>query len=326
MTSNSTEIIADRDFFNYELEGKRFISFRNVVTYHHWTCRPTLEIKQSTNGMDGMNGGVDGGATIYYVFDCPGLDSFGHAVFESIVFFRHIITLNKYFKDVKILTYNSHKYVKSFLRFFNIPNNIIYGRDIPTTEVDYHTPKNVPDINNRCFFPPVISLNDNEINLEFFGRLVEEFSGYINAVVPFVIPAKIPEYGLVYLPRNKVDNYWLLDRPVNGQEEIEAGVIEMGGSVINTYQLNDFFKQAMIVKNSNIIILDYGSSFLVNCIYLKNKKIIALNNCGYYKNDIEYLPLRVLSKIIHSNNEVVYINKFTISFNEDIYPILMGWL
>lgn len=63
------------------------------------------------------------------------------------------------------------------------------------------------------------------------------------------------------LPRNSKDNCIRCERIINGIDDIEDNIISIGGMVLNTYQMNNIELQMSIIKNSEIIILDYGSSF-----------------------------------------------------------------
>ena len=77
---------------------------------------------------------------------------------------------------------------------------------------------------------------------------------------------------------------------------------------MDTYSLNNLYYQFTIIKNSEIIILDFGSSYLVNAIFLKNKKIIILNNYGWYEwQTREFIAIKTICDIIMKNNDVIIV-------------------
>ena len=88
--------------------------------------------------------------------------------------------------------------------------------------------------------------------------------------------------------------------------------------VLDTYRLNNINYQFTIVNNADIIILDYGSSFHFNCIFLKNKKIYVLDDKGLYNGGMAFESLRLLNKIIADNNDVKIITTHNLSLIEDI--------
>jgi hypothetical protein len=54
--------------------------------------------------------------------------------------------------------------------------------------------------------------------------------------------------------------------------------------------------------------LDFGSSLFVNCIYLKNKKILILNNCGIDYQKDKFISINIICEIINNNNNTITIN------------------
>jgi hypothetical protein len=77
--------------------------------------------------------------------------------------------------------------------------------------------------------------------------------------------------------------------------------------VLNTYQINNLALQFSIVNSSNIIIVNYGSSYYFNCLFLQNKKIIVLDYYVDFLHIEKFLSYRILHDIICSNNEVLFV-------------------
>lgn len=102
-------------------------------------------------------------------------------------------------------------------------------------------------------------------------------------------------------------------------EDLEQNIIDNGGVVLNTYQINNIYLQWSIIKSSEIIILEYGSSFFFNCLFLKNRKIILLNNYKTMNSQINFLSIKMLTDIISNNNKLIIVepdNNNTFSYNE----------
>lgn len=283
-------ILLTPSFENFTIKDLKLNKFENVISYKYSVCKPELSINIDESILSSNN-------NIYYIFDCPGLDAFAHWFYESFIFYKNIIELTKIYPTIKILTNNKKKYVKSLLKLFNISNEIVYHN------TDYLIEKIIPNNNNICFFSKILSLNDPNIDLIYYEKLINEIIIDINNKIPVSLSNDI-----LLLPRNKVDNYAPNDRILFGIEDIEKNLIELGGIILDTYNLNNFYYQFMLIKNSNIIILDFGSSYLVNAIFLKNKKIIILNNYGWYEwQTREFIAIKIICDIIMKNNTVIII-------------------
>ena len=109
------------------------------------------------------------------------------------------------------------------------------------------------------------------------------------------------------MPRNTVDNYAPNDRTIPFTSEISKIIVEKGGSVLNTYELNNLTFQYNIINNSDTIIVDYGGSFMFNCAFLENKKIILLhhNGLGFL---LSFNGSNILYKYISEKNNVILVD------------------
>ena len=124
--------------------------------------------------------------------------------------------------------------------------------------------------------------------------------------------------NIIYLPRNTKDNYVPNDYIIIDSDIIEENVINFNGTILNTYQINNLNLQFSIINSFNTIILNFGSSFLVNCIFLKNKKIIILNYNGMMSQIYHYPSINILFNYIKNNNIIIVINSKnnTFDFND----------
>ena len=279
---------------NFKIDNTDYYlyKFNNITNYQYIFCQPQITITK----VDKL---VNDNLTYYIIFDCPGLDAFAHWVYESFIFFQLLEELNKLYPNIKILTTNKKKYVLNLFNFVGIKNEIVYK---------------IEDKNNICFIPPIISLNAN-VNIELFNFFINKFIDRIELnTVNFNYDNKF-----LFLPRNKKDNYFPDDKiPVHllrerrNSHEIEYisdGVIKNGGTVLNTYEINNFFIQFSLIMNSKNIILDYGSSYFVNCIACKNKNLIILNPENM-KQHIDFISLKHIHSIISSNNNVTILTEY----------------
>jgi hypothetical protein len=299
------------NFFLKSFEGDTFCEednflykFDNVISYEYKMFIPEVKISK-------INKPVLTNPTLYFIFDGNGLDSFGHWIYESFIWFPILEKLNTMNKDVKILTSNKKKYVKKFLNFFGLTNEVVYT---------------IEDKNNICFIPPPISLNA-QVDTPIFVRLVENFAKRIEITA---LDLKILN-KILFLPRNTKDNYWptdkidvkfLFERRIQSDVDIiSEGVIRNGGIVLNSYEINNSFVDFSLIKSSRNIIIDYGSAHFVNCVACKNKNIVIVNRQNTKHHDEFTTSLRPLQDIIEKNNNVTIITEF--SCFEDIEKYLV---
>jgi len=276
---------------NFKIDNMEYniYKFDNVVSYNYEFCHPEIIINR-------INKPLKNNITYYFIYDCPGLDAFAHWFYESFIFFQFLEKLNESYSNIKILTTNKKRYVSNLFKFVNIKNEIVYK---------------IENSNNICFIPPLSSLNYNLLNNYFIENL-------INRIELNIINFKC-ENKILFMPRNIKDNYFPDDkiplhllRERRNQDEINYisdGVIKNGGVVLNTYDINNFFLQFSIVANSTNIIIDVGSSYMVNCLALKNKNIIILNS-SLILIHIEIPSVNQLHNIMEKNNKITILTEY----------------
>jgi hypothetical protein len=282
---------------NYPLNGDCLLhKYNNVVSYKYSNCKSELTIN-----VDNTKAQSNNEIEIYFIFDCPGEEALFHWVGESFIFYPLLLQLQSIYPNIKIFSKNTKKYVKNLFKFFNISNEVV---------------NTFQNTNNICFFPPILSLNDMDSNIELYKSYLQLYITDINSRLSSVT---IPNNRVLLLPRNNKDNYSANDRKLLGIEDIEENVISIGGVVLNTYQINNIELQWSIIKNSEIIILDMGSSFFFNCLWLSNKTIILLDNYGISWQINSFIALNILYNIINTNNKLYIIpsnNNNKITFND----------
>ena len=262
--------------------------YDNIVSYKYGFNVPELFLEQQIIEPFDYNLGKP---SIYFVFDNQGLDALAHWIYESFIFYPLLLEVLRIHPDVKILTSNKKKYVKNMFKLFGINSEIVYE---------------ITDTNNICFFHPTIGINE-DFNLDV--PLIKTYLfNYIDYIQTLMVDFGT-KYNLVYFPRNTKDNFAYNIIDIQGQENFENAVIEYGGTVVNTFQINNIHLQFISLYNSDFIIVDFGSSSLFNLIFLSGKTIFILNNRGwfdYHYNRFEFN--RIHHDIICSKNTVHVIN------------------
>lgn len=285
--------VLNSNSFNYEIDEYKLNMYEKVINYNYSQCIPELNLEFSNNIETNQ-------AEYYYIFDCPGGDAFAHWVYESFIFIPIFLKIKEKFPNINILTKNTKKYVKNFFDFYKITNNI-------TNQID--------NINNICFFSPIVTLNDNNINKDFFIKHIDLFCDYINKNINM-----LKKENILFLPRNKKENYANNDRTNLGNNDICNNIEIIGGQIIDTYELNNILLQFSKINSFDTIILDYGSSFFVNGIFLNKKKIIVLDICGYSTYHINnFNSYNILYNYITKNNNVFLVKPLReniIDFND----------
>lgn len=260
---------------NYKI-GDYFINkYDNVSTYKFTHCVPSVDI--NVNLVDS-----DGQLNVYYIFDAPGGDAFAHWVYESFITYPIFLELKKIYPNIKIITSNKKKYVKLFFRLFDDDTEIVY------------------DINNNniCFFPPILSLNDNLIDVNLFNDLIDKYIRKINSLIVTECSNNI-----ILLPRNKKDNYLLNDREAD-LYNMNDYIIDNNGTILNTYEINNLNIQFNIVNSFKNIILDYGSSFFVNAMFLNGRNVLVIDSFNHSPQIDAFVSMKLLYNKIRDRNNV----------------------
>lgn len=299
--NNNIIRISNKNEFNFELDSNQnnIYKIENVIDYRYHYCEAIvdLEIKIKSSDSDIKSH--------YVILDCFAFDGFGHWIFESFIFFELIEKLNILYNNLKIVTTNKKNYVKNLLSFVNLNNEVIHKID---------------NENNICFIMPLISLNllsiNNIFDLNIFNKYIHKLIYKIDSIC---INLNFNNNNILYLPRNKKQNYNPTDKIPKKElsdrynelviEHITDCVIKDGGVILNTYDINNFFLQFSFLKSFKNIILDYGSSHMVNGIICKDKNIIILNP-NNMNNHNQQLSNKIVLDLIKSKNKVTILNEF----------------
>ena len=291
------------------MDDVHYIQIENLNDYNYDLCVANLhiytyginEIRKYRNTE--INAMFKPEKTHYWIIDSPGDFALAHWIYESFIFIHILIGLNERIANIKIVTKNHKKYVKSMLCFFEIKNEVVNVID---------------NYNNYCYYPKIYSINTSRQMEDdaYYNLYLNLYINYIQSKLQqSTIQQSIPT---VFLPRNNVDNYLPNDRTINNTDKIKEIVIGNGGTVLDTYALNNIIYQFTIINNADVVILDFGSSFLFNCIFLKNKKIYVIDNQNLYQSQSKFGIINLLYKKISSNNEINIITSNDLSIFERI--------
>jgi len=291
----STSNILNIDSYNYEIEGYKINKYDFVKKYNYTVCKPELTIIQ-----DFIVDSISSNMEYYYIFDSPNSDAFGHWVFESFIFYPIFLSLQKIYPTIKIVINNKKRYIKNLFNYVGIDLNLISD--------------SIKVNNNICFFNPLLSLNvSNYQTLDLLRDFSLKMRVFIRSNITPCISIK---NKIILLPRDLKDNYIGNDRIIHGIEDIESNVISKDGTVMNTFNLNNIHVQFSLINSFENIIVCYGSSYTVNCLSLKNKNIIVLDNYNYHGYHKTFEANALIYDLIEKENSVVYVSS---SSNNSIF-------
>lgn len=164
----------------------------------------------------------------------------------------------------------------------------------------------------------ILSLNYKNKNPKTDVYFQYHFNYYINYIKNNLINLSTNN-KLLFLPRNNFDNNIPTDRIIENTDKIKEIIVNNNGVVLDTYHLNNIKYQFSIINNSSIIVLDYGSSFLFNCIFLENKIIYVIDNTDTLQCQYKNIPyIMFLIDYITSKNNVEIINSIQIEIIDNI--------
>jgi hypothetical protein len=237
----------------------------NVISFN---CCPASSIFSTTSAPESaLTSALESGQEISYFFllDTEYNFAFSHWVFESAVFIPLFLKLrNTEFPNLRLVIHEQRKYKDLFFRRLGVdPSWVVEEKDMT--------------IPNRCITPDTDTFNNNNANIT---RFLEHLSLLKQALA---IPSVLSTVPILYLPRQKLENYVPNDRTITNSDEISDLVIRLGGSVLHTDNIEHLEDQMSAVNSAKIVITDWGSSFLVNSMFANDtaKFIILGRDMGH---------------------------------------------
>jgi hypothetical protein len=242
---------------------------------------------------------------VYFLFETPFHEAFGHWVFESAIFLpfvKHFIDNDRFFLLVN--KNNERKYKKSFFKLFNISDaNIHYinNSHIHTCDVSY---RDIPDnnisivCNNFILNQIPSSLNESSIEKikYLLNRFYETTSTGIN---------NDKQTENLLLPRSKVENYLPNDRQIS-YDLIYQLLKDKEYISYDTQETDNFSEQILLIQQSTNIYTYWGSSFIVNGFFSRNSNIYVIMDCNidYNYHHNKYTICNIIKSIIETNNNI----------------------
>lgn len=288
----------------FEIDGLKCFRVENVASYSYEHCAPILNLTlheplgyQERSSVE-YQGDSSPSPIWYFVLDNPaGSHGFGHWVYEAFIFYPILKRLREINPSIKIVASMSRNYMANLLKFFKLDDFEL------CTDLAQSSKNDLENGGNVCFFP-CLSLNDMDTDVPLLKKLMRMCMDDIARLIPSKNP---PEKTLLtILPRQSKDNYssYPQDRIIPLIEDIKEKIVSKGGTVLDTYYINNMGVQFDVVARSKTIILDWGASMLVNGMAAKGAKIIVLDN---FSNSwqLKFPGMNAIMDVIKENNTVV---------------------
>ena len=247
----------------------------------------------------------DDETNIFFLFEVPFHEAFGHWVFESAIFLpfvKDFIYLSKNFY-ILVNKNNERKYKKIFFNLFDIKDKNIYYMDNIDTYISDISYKNIPK-NNICIICRNFHLNQNNIT----EQCIEKYTYLLDNFYDIIMKYKdniSKEIEHLFLPRSKVENYEPNDYRQYEYHKIYTILKGKEYIVYDTMNTNDFNEQIKLLQKSKNIYTNFGSSFLVNGFFSSNSNIYLINKIETHIRD--YIMKRLIISIIEKrNNTIIY--------------------
>lgn len=192
-----------------------------------------------------------------------------------------------------------------FLKLFDINENdlILCNEELISNDYDnlwmgrknFNLPKN-----NVCISPEMICLLDDNINVEIFENNIFYFQKIILSNKK-ITNEKINDW--VFFPRAKKENFRNNNYPDSFYENVYRLLKNKNHIIYNIEDTTDIIDQINIIRSAKNIILDYGSSFLVNGLFCENTNIYLTSKLQH-TNEI---GSRTIQNIIKNKNNIFYV-------------------
>lgn len=266
---------------NEQVGEHKLYKVNNVKNYEYKICESEINLE--------LHEGQIENPIYYYCIDNPGSTAFAHWIYESFIFYSIIKELTKEIPNLKLITSNNKKYVKNFLKFVDINNEVILKNDMKP--------------NNTMYFNPLLSLNDLNLDIELFRKYVLNYRNYCYQKIN-----KSLKYR-TYFIRSSVENYIPNDRILKFQNKLINLLAEKNFNVYDTYELDNVDMQNEILLNSEIFVCDYGSNFYVNGLLLPEGSTIHVIDSYLIWNGQKHYPAwQELIKICDENKIKMYMH------------------
>ena len=232
----------------------------------------------------------DTSVPIYFILDTINQNAFSHWVYENATWLPSYLQLKEKYPSIRLVIEKWKDFKKLYFHYYNISlDSVCLESDIQEK--------------NFCYFHTYTSFNDKSVPPIYYKN-VEEYKKYIDRIQ---VTKSIP---ILYLPRGTKENLaGASNRIYNVQNDLKDYVKQLGGTVYETDSSSSLNEQIQVVKQSCIVLLDYGSNLWVNGLFAENSHIICLN-LGWHQHP-QYPAMGLLWDKIHNSNTLQQIFAFT---------------
>lgn len=272
-------------------------------------------IYQSDNAQKDKTSPVQDNVQAYFIIDTTSHEAFSHWIGESAIYLPVFKKLKETLPMMKLVLKGPKDYKKLFLQVF----------DIHESDICY----SIEAKSNFVIFPPIMCKNEKEVNNELFEKLLRSFMKDVQTRCGISTVPRLGKSEILFLPRQTKENYKCNDRIILNSNEISRYVTSIGGHILHTDYIKDYKEQYNKLINSKIVILDLGSSFYVNGLFINDSDIIVLSN----GDELEkvYPKFKTMYDIVQQQNRLHFIKnmgtKQQLNFNiEDIKKIIVELL
>jgi hypothetical protein len=198
----------------------------------------------------------------YFCIDGIYHEAWSHWVDESAIYLPLFLKLKKLYPSLKLYSFGKKGYKNAMYKAFDIsPEDIVYT---------------LASSCNICFFPRYISLADHRQPFLFLKHAQALYSYLINKC-----PAPVKDIDILYLPRGSKENYSQNNRQIPVQSQLAEVLSTIPYvRVLFTDTIENMIDQFSLVRRAKVILLNEGSSLLVNGFFAVDSKIISLGGHG----------------------------------------------
>ncbi len=200
--------------------------------------------------------------SFYFCIDGIYHEAWSHWVDESAIYLPLYLKLKNLFPGIKLYSFGKKGYKTAMYRAFGIDlEDVVYTID---------------DTSNEFMFPRYISLGDHRQPYLFYKHAQVFYKSLV---------AKLPEpekdIDILYLPRGTKENCKQNDRQIPMQPYLIQVLSQFpNAQVFFTDKVENMLEQWALLRRAKVIILNEGSSLLVNGYFSVNSKIISLGGHG----------------------------------------------
>jgi hypothetical protein len=257
----------------------------NIIDYKYKFS--TIDIIFTKNN---QNDNYNKEKSFYFILDSNASRDIGYWIFESFIFIKLLVDLNKTNPNIKILSKIENDDIKKLLNYFNINNEIV---------------NKIDNYNNICYSPKIYSIYyihrlNNDI---YFNKFLNNYINYIESKIDNTVNV----YNYVFTNINTKNPSY--------NEEI-FNKLKLNANKNNAYFIDNNYENInhnlSIINKAKIIVLLYDAAFFYNCIFLKNKTIIAIDDYPYRPNGLQ----------THLNSNTFLHHLFTVIFTRNRIEIM----